>query len=181
MFMAVNLKTVQGRRPLHFETYDDIRRDVQQLMQRSVSSLGNWTVGQNLHHLAKSFDASIDGMGVQLPGWMRLIAKAFKGWFLSRPFKPGFKLPASMEPALGPDHDVSTDDGFRMLLAAIDRIERDPRRARSPAFGEMPESDWIKLHCRHSELHLSFLVNEPPGTAGASGEEHPGSGYAGRN
>ena len=159
--MSVNLKTVTGRRTLSFQCYNDIRLDVMQLMRGGgIRSLGNWSAGQNFEHLAKSMNASIDGIDFRLPAWMRMIAKVFKGWFLSHPFRPGFQLPKQMEPGFGPRDDVSTEVGYRELLESLDRIERETKRAPSPAFGEMPESDWIKLHCRHAELHLSFLVNE---------------------
>lgn len=159
--MSVNVKTVSGRRNLSFQTYDDIRQDAMQLMRGGrIRSLGNWTPGQNFEHLAKSMDASIDGIDFRLPGWMRFVARAFKGWFLSHPFKPGFQLPKEMEAGFGPGESVSTEEGYRLLLASLDRIKSTTKRAPSPAFGEMPESDWIRLHCRHAELHLSFLVNE---------------------
>jgi Protein of unknown function (DUF1569) len=165
--MTINVKAVTGRRLLRFESYDDIRRDVLQLMASGpIRSLGNWSVGQNFEHLARSMDVSIDGVDYRLPAWMRLIAKSLKGWFLSRPFKPGFQLPKELENGFGPGAHVSTEDGYRELLASLDRIESTARRAPSPAFGEMPESDWIRLHCRHAELHLSFLTNELGGSEG---------------
>jgi Protein of unknown function (DUF1569) len=157
--MSVNVKHVKGRRKVHFECYDDIRRDAEMLHRSGpLKCLGNWTAGQNYEHLAKSIDVSIDGVDYKLPLWMQWIAKAFKNWFLNRPFKPGFNLPVKLEPAFYPREIISDEDGFRLLIVALDRIQSNPHRAASPAFGEMPESDWIKLHCRHSELHLSFLL-----------------------
>ena len=157
--MSINVKQVKGRRKLHFECYDDIRRDAEMLHRSGpLTCLGNWTAGQNYEHLAKSIDVCIDGVDYTLPLWMQWIAKPFKSFFLNRPFKPGFNLPVNLEPAFYPREIISDEDGFQLLMKALDRIKSEPRRAPSPAFGVMPESDWIKLHCRHSELHLSFLV-----------------------
>lgn len=159
--MTIDVRKVTGRRNVSIENYDDILRDAEQLMRGGrIRSLGNWTAGQNFEHLAKAMDASIDGVDFTMPFWMRAIAKLFKTWFLNRPFKPGFQLPAQLEHDFGPRAVISDEDGFRLLQAAVSRIKSTDRRAPSPAFGDMPESDWIKLHCRHAALHLSFLVNE---------------------
>lgn len=159
--MAVDVKKVAGRREVRIESYDDILRDAEELMRGNrIRSLGNWTAGQNFEHLAKAMDASIDGVDFTMPLWMRGVAKLFKSWFLNRPFKPGFQLPVQLEKDFGPSKVISDEDGFRLLSQAIARIKSTSHRAPSPAFGEMPESDWIKLHCRHAALHLSFLVND---------------------
>ena len=159
--MAVNVKKVAGRRSVKICTYDDIQSDAESLMRGGrIRSLGNWTAGQNFEHLAKSMDACIDGVDFQLAWPMRMLASLFRNRFLNSPFKPGFQLPVKMEPAFGPSESISDEDGFRKLVAAIQRLKTTAKRAPSPAFGEMPESDWIKLHCRHAELHLSFLVND---------------------
>jgi hypothetical protein len=159
--MTIDVRKVTGRRNVSIDSYDDILHDAEQLMREGrIRSLGNWTAGQNFEHLAKAMDASIDGVDFTMPFWMRAIAKLFKNWFLNRPFKPGFQLPAQLEEDFGPRAVISDEDGFRLLQAAVARIKSTDRRAPSPAFGDMPESDWIKLHCRHAALHLSFLINE---------------------
>ncbi len=159
--MAINLKNVKGRRSLSFSNYDDILHDAQQLMNHgSIVGLGNWTAGQNFEHLAKSMDASIDGVDYMMPWPMRMIARLFKSRFLNNPLTPGFMLPVKLEPAFGPSHEISSEVGFKKLSQSIERIKNTNERSPSPAFGEMHESDWIKLHCRHAELHLSFLKNE---------------------
>jgi hypothetical protein len=162
--MSVNVKAVTGRREVKIESYDDILRDAENLMKRGpIRSLGNWTPGQNFEHLAKSMDASIDGVEFKMPWFMRVIAKLFKNMFLNQPFKPGFKLPVKLEADFGPQEGISDEAGYQLLIAAVERIKTTTKRSPSPAFGEMPESDWIKLHCRHAALHLSFLVNTEAG------------------
>ncbi|MFO1000561.1 MAG: DUF1569 domain-containing protein [Planctomycetaceae bacterium] len=159
--MPIDVRKVVGRRDVKIECCDDILRDAEQLMQGGrICSLGNWTVGHNFEHLAKAMDASIDGVDFTMPFWMRAIAKLFKSWFLNRPFKPGFQLLTQLESDFGPSPAISDDDGFRLLQKAVTRIKSTHHRAPSPAFGEMPESDWIKLHCRHAVLHFSVLLNE---------------------
>jgi hypothetical protein len=159
--MAIDVRNVSGRRDVTIESYDDILRDAEQLMRGGkIRSLGNWTAGQNFEHLAKAMDVSIDGVAYTMPVWMRAIARLFKSWFLNRPFKPGFQLPAQLENDFGPSHCITDEEGFRLLKESVARIKSTDQRAPSPAFGEMPESDWIKLHCRHAALHLSFLMNE---------------------
>jgi hypothetical protein len=36
-------------------------------------------------------------------------------------------------------------------------LKTEPRRKPSPLFGELTIDEWNQLHCRHAELHLSFI------------------------
>jgi hypothetical protein len=36
-------------------------------------------------------------------------------------------------------------------------LKTEPQRHPSPFFGTLTNEEWDALHCRHAELHLSFI------------------------
>jgi hypothetical protein len=155
--MSIATSSVTGRRKLHFDSLDDILAEVDRLNGGRVQALGNWSPGQVLRHLAMAMDSSIDGFGFQFSLPFRLICKVMKNRFLSKPMPAGFKVPPKGEQGLIPP---ATDwaEGVRLIHDAVRRLETDPNRAKSPLFGSMSLADWDRMHCRHAELHLSFLT-----------------------
>jgi hypothetical protein len=155
--MAVATKSVTGRRTLHFDTLDDILADVKRLDRGPVKSLGNWTPGQNLAHLALTMTRSLDGFSFQMAWPFRLLCKVMKPWFLRGAMPAGFQLSREGAADLDPP-PTEWVDGLRELRAVIGRLKTEPQRAKSPAFGTMTREEWDRLHCRHAKLHLSFLT-----------------------
>ncbi len=47
------------------------------------------------------------------------------------------------------------------LRQAIHRLQTEEKRAPNPVLGKLTREEWDRLHCRHAELHLSFLVPIP--------------------
>jgi hypothetical protein len=131
---VVDTKSVEERRALHFRTMEDILEDIEGLGEdeSAVRSTGNWTPAQNLWHVTYFIDGSIDGLDFTAPWFMRVMAKLFKTKILGNPFKPGFKLPQNMASAI-PEESVTWPD-------AVAGYEQ-----------------WEQLHCRHAELHFSFI------------------------
>ena len=56
------------RRRLHFQSLDEVLAEAEHLAVIPTRRLGNWTLGQNLMHLAKVYEKSIDGTDYR-PGW----------------------------------------------------------------------------------------------------------------
>ena len=63
-----------------------------------------------------------------------------------------------MKPIFMPPDAVETDDGIAALKTAIARFDAAELPARSKMLGKMTRDDWVAFHCRHAELHLSFIV-----------------------
>jgi hypothetical protein len=155
--MAVDTTKIENRRKLHFQTIEDILGDVERLNQGKVKALGNWSGGQILKHLSVVMNGSIDGVPTRL-GWpIRLLGRLVKGWVLTKGMKPGFQLKGSMAEVLVPPA-TSWEDGLQMFRHAIHRLQTETKREPSPFLGTMTRAEWDQLHCRHAELHLSFLV-----------------------
>ncbi|MFN9721584.1 MAG: DUF1569 domain-containing protein [Planctomycetota bacterium] len=156
--MTVNPKTVTGRRDLTFHSLDDVLADVEQLAaSANVRTLGNWSFDRLLSHLAMTFRGSVDGFQSKAPLWIRLILPVFKKRVISHPLRPGIRLPASVE--------VQAYPTANSLSSALEDFRRSIQRARTermekphPAFGRMTHEEWLQLHLRHCEMHLSFVV-----------------------
>jgi hypothetical protein len=161
MAMATSIDTgkVTGRRQLHFDNLDAILADVDRLAgSREIRTLGNMSAGQVLEHLARSMSKSIDGNQNGLPAPVRLVFRVlFKNKFLHQPMSAGFKLPKAAQAELYPG-SFGLDEGLRDIRQAIKRLKTESNRALSPVLGPLTREEWNELHCRHAELHLSFLV-----------------------
>jgi len=155
----VDTSKVTGRRELHFASLDDIRADVEKLAAaREITKLGNWSPGQIFQHLGLVMNKSIDGFQGQMPWIFRTLLGFFmKKKILNKPMGAGFKLPAWAARELVPA-ETSLEQGLETIRRGLDRLRTETKRVNSPFLGKMTLEDWTKLHCRHSELHLSFLV-----------------------
>ncbi len=159
MAAMIDTAKVTGRRQLHFKTPDDIQADVERLaVAKELRALGNWSAGQNLQHLATVMNKSIDGFTERPPLPVRLLLSLiYKRKFLTTPMSAGFKLPAGAQKELvsGP---LSTQDGIDSMRKALQRLRTEEQRVPHPVFGAYTRDEWDQLHCRHCELHLSFIV-----------------------
>jgi len=157
--MSVNTKTVEGRRKLRFNSLDDILADLDGLEGKPLKTLGNWSAGQILAHLAVPMNGAIDGMKFAPPWYIRLMARVFKRQFLNGTMPAGFKLPKEAEKELYPG-PTSVEDGFAMVRKGIHRLKTETHREPSPVMGPLTTDEWNKVNCRHCELHLSFILPE---------------------
>lgn len=156
--MPVDTSKVTGRRQLKFNTLDDILDDVERLYQGKVRSLGNWSPGQNLKHLTILMVGCLDGIDVKVPFLTRIAVSLMKGRILTKPMSPGLQLPkaaAALLPA-----ETSWEEGVQGIRAALMRMKTEAPRHAHPVLGTLGREQWDQLHCRHCELHLSFLVPE---------------------
>jgi hypothetical protein len=161
--MTVATNKVQNRRELHFNSVEEILADVERLAKGKVRTLGNWSAGQILKHLAIVMDASIDGAGFRLPWYMRLLGRMLRKRVLNGPMSAGFKLPTNAANVLVPP-PTSFEEGLAAFRHAVHRQQTETSRQPSVFLGPLTAEEWTQLHCRHAELHLSFLaLDETPG------------------
>jgi hypothetical protein len=158
--MAVNSKSVAGRRDLNFKTFEDILADATALVASPrTKTLGNWPLDRLLAHLTMTFNCSIDGFQSKAPFFIRLIVPFFKASALKNKMSPGIQLPAKAVTDAYPAV-ASAEVALAELKAAIARTKTEKMEARHPAFGNMTHDEWYQLHLRHSEMHLSFAIAE---------------------
>ncbi len=161
---TINTKTVADRRSVHFGTFDDVLHDIEEVTRAAavggVRPLGNWSPGQNLEHLAKFLACSLDGFDGDPPLGLKLFGRTLrlvmgKKIFVN-PVPPGLKLPPDV-PFL-PADEVSVEDGAAELKREIERVQNgEAFIPASPFFGKLSREQWIELHLRHAELHMSFV------------------------
>ena len=156
--MNVDTSQVKDRREVRYESYQDLLAEAEQLLAGDVRTLGNWSLGQVLKHLAETMHASIDGA----PYRAGLLRRATGPWllrdkFLNRGMSPGFRLPRSAGESLVPG-PTSGEEGLAALRRAIYRLRAETDRTAHPLIGRLSAEEWDRCHLRHAELHMSFLL-----------------------
>ena len=153
--MKINTKKVRGRRKVRYESLDELLADAKQLSESDIRTLGNWSQGQIYEHLAWSLGASIDGAGFSFPPPVRwLMTLLMKRKFLKQTLPAGFKATGQFIP-----EETAVEEGLVSLEKAISRQKQESKRAPHPAFGDIGREGWNDFNLRHSEMHMSFLVN----------------------
>jgi len=158
MDQQVKSAKVTGRRELHFSRIDEAFTDAEALAAAPHTQLGNWTLGEICDHLAKSLDTVTDDKQFQPGLFFKLIGPLLRNRMINHPMSPGFQMPAGMKPIFMPTSDADTSESLPRLRKAIERFNAADLPERSPTFGKMSQEDWHKFHCRHAEMHLSFIV-----------------------
>jgi hypothetical protein len=159
MANPIDTRKVKERRKLRFESADDVSAEVERLAKcKNVRAVGNWSSGQVLQHLAMTMNNSIDGFPDFVPAPVRLLLRLFlKRRILKRTMSAGLRLPARAAQRMLPP-PTTWEEGLDAFRRAAARVKSEPRRSTHPAFGSLTSDEWEKLHCRHSELHLGFLI-----------------------
>src|SRR5262245_54357069 len=125
----IDTAKVKDRRPLQFQSLDDIVAEVERLAKcKELRALGNWSSGQVLQHLVTTMNNSIDGFEGFVPLPVRIMLRLFmKGRFLNKPMPPGFQLPKSAGNMFPPETTWDTAlSGFRR---AMQRLKTETRRS----------------------------------------------------
>ena len=158
--MTVDTKKVTNRRSVRYDSYDALLSDAERLVNGEVLTVGNWTLGQILQHLARSMNSSIDGTDMKFPWLMKKLFSLImnKEKMMNEPISPGFKIPKKGESQFSPDPSVSPEEGLASLRAAVQRCKTESSRSEHPAFGKLTCEEWDKFNLRHAELHMSFAV-----------------------
>ena len=68
-----NSTTDSQRRTLSFATLDEFLQDAEAMAESEYKTIGNWSYGQILGHLASAMNNSIDGFGFQASWFLRKI------------------------------------------------------------------------------------------------------------
>jgi hypothetical protein len=159
MATLINTRKVTGRRKLHFASLDEIVDDAERIATSArVRTLGNWSAAQIVAHVAMGMNYSIDGVPLAIPAPLRFVLRLLlKQRFLTRGVPPGFRMPARSPQAM-PSVTITFDDALASLRTSVARLKSETRRATHPAIGRLTPVEWEQFHCRHAEMHMSFVV-----------------------
>ncbi len=157
--MAVNTAQVSGRRALHFADFSQLLADVDYIATHPCHTLGNWSVGQILDHLAVSANSPFDGFGGFKISWFtrNLLVPFVKNNLLTKPMKAGFQIPKEAT-AMIPSPEVTPQAGYEKLKLALARFSSELPKFPHPILGELAFQEWVAVTLRHAELHLSFIL-----------------------
>ncbi len=146
------------RRVVRYATLTEFIADAEQVALGEYTTVGKWSFGQILTHLAKAMNCSFDGFGFKAPWLARVFVAPFvKNSCFTKPLPAGFQLPAAGSALLPPD-DASVEEGLIALREAIDRYQSELPKAPHPFFGKLTREEYVCLSLRHAELHMSFVI-----------------------
>ncbi len=152
----IDTKKVTDRRRLSFRSLDDIQADVEALDGAAVRTTGNWTAAQIVQHVTDVITLSVDGFGFKVALPLRVLGRLLRSRALTKPMRPGFHVPEAMRARL-PSDQLAFEQAVASLRQAIGRTRSERMTKASPLLGAMTHEDWVNLHCRHAEMHFSFM------------------------
>jgi Protein of unknown function (DUF1569) len=161
----IDTRKVTDRRQLRFASLEEAVRDAEALAEAerrgTLRSVGNWTLGQAIGHIAFWARAPLDGYPEmpQMPWLLRKLLPLFKNGFLNKRLPAGGRIPGVPAGTFGLDL-LATDEALAQLRTAFERLARETPTVPNPMFGELTHEEWIKLNLRHAELHLTFFHPE---------------------
>ncbi len=153
----VKSKTAAKRRKLHFNSLDDILNDAKTVLAAGEATCGGWSAGQIVSHITIFVHGSVDGLPFTLPLPARIFGRIGRGIFLALGFPSGIKIPASIPQSIRHPEDVTLEVAVERLTQAIHKAEQKRMNGISPLMGKLNHKQWVKFHCRHAELHFSFM------------------------
>jgi hypothetical protein len=158
--VAVETAKVKERRALRFASAEDVLRDVAALEAAAVAgtlrTTGNWTPGQVMGHLAAWVGYAYSGTPIKTPAVIRWVLRLRKHRYFRVALPAGVKIPKVPGGTLATE-EVEFGEGVRRIREAWGRLAREAPVLPNPVFGPLSHEEWINLHLRHAELHLSFL------------------------
>ncbi len=152
----IDTKKVTDRRRLSFTSLDDIQADVEALDGSAIRTTGNWTAAQIVQNVTDVITLSVDGFGFKLALPLRVLGRLLRSRALTKPMRPGFSVPPAMR-AMLPSDQLPFEQAVASLRQAIGRTKSERMTKASPLLGQMTHEQWEQLHCRHAEMHLSFI------------------------
>ena len=158
------------RRRLHFSSLAEAASDAREL-QDGYLRCGRWSLAQVCDHLSLFMTYSIEGFpGRRLPGpiGFALRTMLLNDWMMRRPMPSGMPAPDYLQPpetetaVVGGTYEAATEADaeaaarFRDACLLVTTHEDDWRP--SPLFGKLSPERWRRVHLKHAEHHLGFLV-----------------------
>ena len=118
------------------------------------ATMGAWTLGQILHHLATAIRVS--SRSRTAPEVPPVSAEFRQKFFQSRRFPDGIEAP---HPRLLPPVDAEVETQIQGLRDAIARWNAAAGPfPPHPRLGTMNKEEWTQFHCIHCAHHLGFVT-----------------------
>jgi len=146
------------RRELEFATLAEAAAEVERLASVETTTSGNFSHGQIVRHLAITLDiVSGHTPPPKVPFLIRTVAPWIKGFILSKPIKPGTKLPSGAQSVFWPEGDISVADASEQFRQSLARYESTSQLPPHVIFGKMTRDEQDLLQRGHIAMHLSHV------------------------
>ena len=147
-------KRPSRRRKLRFASLNEVMPDVERLLE-SHATVGRWTLGQIVNHLASAIRMSMEGTPEKF-SWpvRRLFGPVARRLSFSLGWIPaGVRVQDIYLPRPGLDAAKEAE----ALRAAIERFQQFAGPFdEHPLLGRLSPTQWDWFHCLHCSHHLSF-------------------------
>ena len=153
---------MSARRPLTFNSLDQVMSDVDRLITAGYTKAGNWNLGEACNHMAKGLVMAIDGADFKAPWLIRMtLAPIILRQILkSGKMREKIKVPESLLPKPGLD-DRAEAEALRAAVRLY--TSHTGTLADHPFFGRITRQQMDQLQNIHCAHHLSFLLPTQPG------------------
>jgi hypothetical protein len=162
----IDTRRVAGRRAVCLRTIDDLAAEVEWVLATDAAgklqSLANWSPAQILWHIGRLIELSFDGFPFRYrraPAWITRVFRLL-AWrrLIALAFRPGFQNPSEAA-SLEPDPLITLIDAAPYLKHHLSRIQNGEQMTQECSTdGPYTHVQWVYIHLRHAELHLSFLA-----------------------
>ena len=143
---------------MRLATIDDALAEARRIAAAGkATTLGNWTCGQILNHVATWAEFAFTDSGIRPPWILRLMGPMLLKRFLKKGLPAGHSIPKVPGGTLGIEV-VPAAQALARFEKAFQRLKREAPKGRHAFFGAMKHDQWIALNLRHCELHMSFVM-----------------------
>ena len=158
----IETSTPSERRHLSFATAEDVLNDIDKILAAELGgrlrTIGTWTPGQIMAHVAAWIDYGYIGYPVKAPPFfIRWILRLKLKQILAKGMPAGIRIPGVKDGTIGQDPMTSAEAATRLKRSFLRLANGEQCPFESPGFGAMSHEQRIKLNLRHAELHLSFI------------------------
>jgi hypothetical protein len=153
----LRMQDVSERRALDYNRVDAIMTDVERLLA-GHKTVGNWTLGQILDHLARSIRLTLRPLRVESPPAPSTPEQdaARQAFFQNRSIPSGREIPT---PRIVPDPNADPFASAEALRTVLEHlIMHESPFPSHPLLGPLNHDEWIHFHCIHCAHHLSFAA-----------------------
>ncbi len=141
------------RRQLRFASLDEVMPEVERLLA-GHATVGAWSLGQILDHLAFALDRVARGPAASEPPTAEQ-QEVHRRFFAGDRFPDGIELPSAFSPPPNDDPGAAAE-ALRAAIAAF--AARTAPFPAHPRLGPLTGEEWVKLHRMHCAHHLGFVV-----------------------
>ncbi len=162
MDIYVDTAKVKGRRHVHFDSIEQLLEEIKRVREAdrdgSLETLGNWSAGQIMAHVAAWIEYGYQGYPTgPFPFPLSIIMRWMGRRIIKKGMQPGLKIPRVEGGTYGQEKLTVEEASARLEKALLRLQSGEACQFDSPAFGPMSHADRIELNLRHAELHFGFL------------------------